>query len=154
MSKFKEELKKETNPAIINIANYLLSREDIKTNLEKENKSLHEMFQYIMGEAKKKAVNNCACLSDEDVYGLAVHYYDEDDIKINYNIKANVKNSISNTVKKEDDKDKLKNTQTNANLYAKTIEESHKKIKADKKVKNKKNVNENQLNLFDMLGEF
>lgn len=47
----------------------------------KENKSLDECFKFIMSEAQKKG-GNAVCMTDEEVFGLAVHYYDEDDIKI------------------------------------------------------------------------
>ena len=47
-----------------------------------------------MGEAKKRG--NAVCMSDEEVFGLAVHYYDEDNIKIN-KLPANVKASASGT---------------------------------------------------------
>ena len=33
--------------------------------------------KYIMAEAKKKAQNGCAVIADEEVYGWAVHYFDE-----------------------------------------------------------------------------
>lgn len=39
------------------------------------------MFDYILSEAKKRG--NAVCMSDDEVFGLAVHYYDEDDIKVN-----------------------------------------------------------------------
>lgn len=47
----------------------------------KENKNLDECCSYIMGEAKK--LGNAVCISDNEVFGMAVHYYDEDDIKVN-----------------------------------------------------------------------
>jgi hypothetical protein len=47
----------------------------------KPNKSLEECWKYIVSEARKQAVNQCACISDEDVYNMAVHYYMEDDVK-------------------------------------------------------------------------
>lgn len=47
----------------------------------KEGKSINECCKYIMGEARKRGT--AVCMTDEEVYGLAVHYYDEDDIKIN-----------------------------------------------------------------------
>ena len=40
-----------------------------------------ECCSYIMGEAKKRG--NAVCISDNEVFGMAVHYYDEDDIKVN-----------------------------------------------------------------------
>lgn len=46
----------------------------------KKNKSIDQCFEYIMGEASKRG--NAVCMTDEEVFGLAVHYYDEDDIKI------------------------------------------------------------------------
>lgn len=45
----------------------------------KQNKSIDECFDYIIGEVRKKAT---WYLSDEEVFGMAVHYYDEDDIKV------------------------------------------------------------------------
>lgn len=51
----------------------------------KENKNIDECCAYIMGEAKKKAQNGCAAIDDATVFGWAVHYYDEDSIKINKN---------------------------------------------------------------------
>lgn len=48
---------------------------------KKKNKSIDECCTYIMGEAKKRG--NAVCMSDDEVFGLAVHYYDEDNIKLN-----------------------------------------------------------------------
>lgn len=45
----------------------------------KPNKSVDECCNYIMKEARKRG--NAVCMKDEEVYGLAVHYYDEDSIK-------------------------------------------------------------------------
>lgn len=47
----------------------------------KEGKSINECCKYIMGEARKRGT--AVFMTDEEVYGLAVHYYDEDNIKIN-----------------------------------------------------------------------
>lgn len=47
----------------------------------KENKNLNECCSYIMGEARKRG--NAVAMSDTEVFGMAVHYYDEDDIKVN-----------------------------------------------------------------------
>ena len=59
---------------------------------KKKNKSIDECCTYIMGEAKKRG--NAVCMSDDEVFGLAVHYYDEDNIKIN-KLLASVKASAS-----------------------------------------------------------
>lgn len=44
----------------------------------KPNKSLDECCNYILREVQKSGQNGFA---DEEIYGMAVHYYDEDDIK-------------------------------------------------------------------------
>ena len=47
-----------------------------------EKKSIDECCSYIMGEARKRG--NAIAISDEEVYGMAAHYYDEDDIWDDY----------------------------------------------------------------------
>lgn len=46
----------------------------------KPKKNIDECFRYILGEAHKRG--NEVCMSDDEVFGLAVHYYDEDNIVI------------------------------------------------------------------------
>ncbi|WP_276663517.1 Cas9 inhibitor AcrIIA9 family protein [Dielma fastidiosa] len=100
MMTFAKQLTECTNPTIKNIAQYLLSRDDIKDKLDNPKKSLDEMLQYIIDKASKRKTGNCAVIDDDTVYGWAVHYYDEDDIKINHNVSANTAVSQNNTVKK------------------------------------------------------
>lgn len=45
-------------------------------------KSIQECCSYITGEAYARAEGGTAVISDEEVYGWAVHYYDEDNITI------------------------------------------------------------------------
>ena len=65
------------------IQNYLETRasydELFAENFRKENKNIDECITYILTEVQKMG---CAGLSDEEVYSLAVHYYDEDDIEV------------------------------------------------------------------------
>lgn len=49
---------------------------------QKENKNIAECCKYIISQAKKQAKNGCAAIHDEEVFGWAVHYYDEDEIKV------------------------------------------------------------------------
>ena len=63
---------------------------------KKKNKSIDECCTYIMGEAQKRG--NAVCMSDEEVFGLAVHYYDEDDIKVN-KLPSNVRASTTTPAK-------------------------------------------------------
>lgn len=43
-------------------------------------KTLKGFFGYAREEAKKIAVNGCACVDDEIVFGWAIHYFEEDKI--------------------------------------------------------------------------
>lgn len=63
----------------------------------KSNKNIDECFDYIVSEAKKRG--NAVCMSDDEVFGLAVHYYDEDDIKVNK--QTNYKAATSQTPKSD-----------------------------------------------------
>lgn len=77
----------------------------------KENKNIKDCCSYINSQAKKQAVNGCAAISDDVVFGWAVHYYDEDDIKVekSSNTRSEVKTSAPKTeVKKEAPKAKIK----------------------------------------------
>lgn len=47
----------------------------------KDNKTLDECCAYIVGEARKMG-GNAVCVADDEVFGWAVHYYDEDDIEV------------------------------------------------------------------------
>lgn len=69
------------------------------TSYAKPNKKIDECYDYIISQAKKRG-GSVGCMSDDEVFGLAVHYYDEDDIKVskqnNYKVSAgNVKKEAS-----------------------------------------------------------
>jgi hypothetical protein len=64
----------------------------------KEKKNLDDCVTYILNTVKKSGNNGFA---DEEIYGMAVHYYDEDDIKIGGKISGTV--VVNHTVKKGDD---------------------------------------------------
>lgn len=81
MSKFEEEYKAiKQNQGLKIICEYLMSRNDMVSKLDNPKKSIDGMWNYIVSEAKKKAVENCATISSEEVFGLAVHYYDEEGV--------------------------------------------------------------------------
>lgn len=44
-------------------------------------KTLQGCWKFIVGEAQKKAVSGCACIEDKEVFGWAVHYFEEDSIE-------------------------------------------------------------------------
>ena len=55
-----------------------------------ENKRLDKCIQYVTSQAKKHAKGGCAAIEDAVVYGWAVHYYQEENIKVDENVKAQV----------------------------------------------------------------
>lgn len=70
------------------IKNYLDKRAEsdrlFAESYKKENKSIQECCKYIYSQAKKLLAKggNAVGVDDDTVYGWAVHYYDEDDIKV------------------------------------------------------------------------
>lgn len=83
MPKFEDECKSVKDKNLKLICDYLLGREDMQEKLNNPNKSIDKMFSYIISQAKKKAVNGCAVISDAEVFGWAVHYYDEEEVSGN-----------------------------------------------------------------------
>ncbi len=70
-------------------------------SLKKENKSWTECEKYILQEVQKQAKGSRAVgCDDDDIYNLAIHYYDEDDIKVG-GAKPNV--NVTHTEEKLDD---------------------------------------------------
>lgn len=128
---FKEQLEKNKIPAVKVIAEYLMTRPDLKEKLENPKKSLKEMFNYIMSQAKQQARGRCVCLADDIVFGMAVHYYDEDNVEFNKDIEALV--DVSKPVEKQ-----------------KTVEKNGrtKKSMDDNKKKKFSDIAEGQVSLF------
>lgn len=54
---------------------------------KKPKKNINDCCTYILNEVKKSGRN---ALADEEVFGMAVHYYDEDDVKPGAAVKAHV----------------------------------------------------------------
>lgn len=65
----------------------------------KESKNIKDCCTYITSRAKKEATGGCAVISDDEVFGWAVHYYDEDDIKVEKS--SNVKAIVSTSAPKK-----------------------------------------------------
>lgn len=74
---------------------------------KKENKSIEECCKYIMQQAQKmynKRVNGGIAIDRKTVYGWAVHYYDEDDIKLEgelERVEVAAPTTIQNPISKE-----------------------------------------------------
>ena len=53
----------------------------------RENKNMDDCVTFILNQVKR---SKCMGLTDEEVYSLAVHFFDEDDIEIGNSIACNV----------------------------------------------------------------
>lgn len=56
-----------------------LNDELFATTYKKENKNIDDCINYILNTVKNSGCNGFA---DEEIYGMAVHYYDEDNIEV------------------------------------------------------------------------
>lgn len=99
------------------------------------NKTLKGFFRYASEEARRAAVNGCACIEDKVVYGWAVHYFEEDEIK-------ETAGEVS---------DGTTAVKTEPKAQAKPIE-AKKEVSTVKPCKKGKAKDESQMSIFDMRG--
>lgn len=145
------------------IKNYLDKRasedELFAKSYAKENKSLDECCQYILGEARK--LGSEVCVSDEVVFGWAVHYYDEDEIKVNKTVVGKAKRTSAPDVELSDE-EKAKLLEDAKAEYKQVMidkliaEEKAKEAKQAKELASKRKEREEQLqqsqmSIFDVL---
>lgn len=106
--------------------------------LKNDKKSIEECCDYIASQAQKMGV--CG-MSDMEVYGLAVHYYDEEVIdfkKVCYSVVSNEVLDLTEEEKKEEREKARKRFQ----------DDCYEEYKAQKKKQNKKTETTSQLSLF------
>lgn len=103
-------------------------------------KSVDECCRYILGEARKRGTT--VAMSDAEVFGMAVHYYDEENIKIE---KVSSGCSISSNQKVE-----LTEEDKNAAREAaiKRLAEEQYRLLKKKPAKKKADANVQQMSLF------
>ena len=95
----------------------------------KKNKNLDECCNFILQEVRK---SGCMGFADEEIYGMAVHYYDEDDIK---NVKPISAKVVVNHSMELSDKEKADAKQRAIAEYEK---EQLAKLKADERKREEK----------------
>lgn len=68
---------------------------DVATNdplfaktLAKENKNIDQCILYILSEVQK---SGCNAFDDDEIFGMAIHYYDEDEIEVKKTSFSNMK---------------------------------------------------------------
>ena len=103
------------------------AKEDVKfaEKYSNEKKSIEECCRFILGDMRKKAKDGCYGATDAEVFGLAVHYYDEPDIKAEEDVRANV---VINREVTEEEKAEAKRAKEEAKRKA---DEEKKKRKAE-----------------------
>lgn len=114
----------------------------------KPNKSIDECFDYILGEVRKKG--NAVYMSDEAVFGMAVHYYDEDDIKVS-KLPRNEKVKVNSSATELTDEEKAAIKAQAIQAYKqRCIDEKAAKAKeqAKKRREAKRNAREQEQNIF------
>lgn len=141
-----------TNPVLKKIGDHLVQfmkkEPSFAEKILDENKSMSEMLKYIMSEARKQATGNAACIADDEVYGWAVHYFDEKDLKFKP-VSGTVAASSSD---KTNDKQKPV-TQTNKKEKVKEAEVKP-ETKPEKPKKAKKEAKPDMMiSIFDIIGE-
>ena len=68
-------------------------------NLMKPNKNIEECITYILNEVQKSGCNG---FDDDEIFSMAVHYYDEDDIEVGKAVSCQVAvNHIENSQRKK-----------------------------------------------------
>lgn len=107
----------------------------------KENKSIDECCDYIIGEARKRG-GNAVAMTDDEVFGIAIHYYDEDDIKVN-KLPKSVRTSVSSPKVKLTEEDEKK---AREEAIKRLTEEQYASIK--KKPSKRKEKDVQQMTLF------
>ena len=80
----RENIEKTTNGTEKAILEYLdkNASSELREKIQNSNKDIKDCIQYIASEVKAKAVGGCACVTDAEVFGLAVHYFEEDSIGV------------------------------------------------------------------------
>lgn len=143
----------QANPVKDAIKAYLdkMAKEDslFAASYAKPNKSIDECFDYIIGEVRKKGT--MVYMSDEEVFGMAVHYYDENDIKVSKlpngeSVNATTHQALGLT---EEEMQKIKKQAIEA--YKKQCidaETSAAKERAKKRREAKRNAHAQKLNFF------
>lgn len=98
----------------------------------KENKNIDECVNFILSQVQKSGCNG---FTDDEIFGIAVHYYDEDNIKdikpISCNVVVNHKVELT-----EEEKSELKNKARN-DFYNEQLAKQRDSIKPKKKVEKK-----------------
>lgn len=110
------------------VAEYLITREDMDEKYLNEDKNLIDMWEYIRNQAREKSENGCAVMDDDEVYGLAIHYFDETNENLNFKCSTNKLNR-----QKEKQAEKATSKEISKNESVTKQEENPKKVDNEEK---------------------
>lgn len=106
----------------------------------KENKNIDDCVTYILNEVQK---SGCMGFADDEIYSMAVHYYDEDDIEVGKPMNSKiVVNHVVELTEEEKEQAKQDAIQKAMNEASKTMR------RVKKKPTNNKKESTKQLSLF------
>lgn len=109
----------------------------------KEEKNIHDCCNYIIGEVQKSG--KCG-FTDEEIFGLAVHYYDEDGIEKPKEIGAKV--VVNHVVELTEEEKKEAREEAKKKLIQEQIQSMKKKTAPKPKAKDEKAPD-----MFDLFGD-
>lgn len=134
-------------------------------------KTMSGCWQYIRGRARGLAKNQCACVPDSEVFGWAVHYFEEDALSNETSAAKSMaiqeerlrQNEEKERIRKEEAERKAKEKEKEKAAEAlRKIEEAKRKEEEARKEKERQKEEERkkkasggidgQLSLFDLLG--
>lgn len=108
-------------------------------SFNKEHKNIDDCVTYILNQVQKSGCNGFA---DDEIFSMAIHYYDEDNIEIGSPINGQiVVNHIVELTEEEKE-------QARRDAIDKAMNESYSKIKRTKKPFNKQITQTTQLSFF------
>ncbi|MBA4155059.1 PcfK-like family protein [Flavobacterium sp.] len=112
--------------------------------LKKENKNIDGCITYILQTVQKSGCNG---FEDSEIFGMAVHYYDEDSINVKGNINSNTKVVVNHVVELSEEEKAAARQKAIDDVIAQEKEKMTKK----REVKNPVETSKAKPSLFDML---
>ncbi len=125
LERLENEVLEMNNCNISAIFDYLKTRTDLYEKFNNEEKSIHQMYEFIYEKARKQKVDNVAMISDRVVYLWAVTYF----------LKSN-------------DELGLKEKRVMPPTPAEVIKENERKTKKEETKPEEKKLEDNQITLF------
>jgi len=82
MSRLETKLTAE-KPAEIKIKDYIIQNasDELTNKILNGSKNIRDCIAYIAGQVRSKAIGQCYVGTDEEIYGMAIHYFEEDEIE-------------------------------------------------------------------------